>query len=60
MMSPLEETARRVNQLKELNEHAIPPDYCLHLQDWLSHQETENSGCPLLDTPFLITIDIND
>lgn len=53
-------TEERVNQLKQIDGSAIPVDYGLHLQDWLSHQETENSGCPLLDTPFLIMVQDND
>lgn len=44
---------QRVQRVKEVNQYAIPVDYGLHLQDWLIHQQTENAGCPLLDTPYL-------
>lgn len=59
MMTP-NETEGRISRLKELDGYAIPPDYGLHLQDWLSNQITENTGCPLLDTPFLIMVDTDD
>jgi len=58
-MTP-DDTQSRVNRLKELDKYAIPPDYGLHLQDWLSNQTTENTGCPLLDTPFLIIVSNDD
>lgn len=57
-MSPEDSVMQRIEKLKQSVE--IPVDYGKHLQDWLMHQETENSGCPLLDTPFMIMVEQND
>ncbi len=57
-MSPENTVANRVEELRQAE--GIPVDYGMHLQDWLVHQKTENSGCPLLDTPFMIMVEQND
>lgn len=57
-MSPENAVTNRVEELRQAE--GIPVDYGMHLQDWLVHQETENSGCPLLDTPFMIMVEQND
>lgn len=57
-MSPENTVTNRVEELRQAE--GIPVDYGMHLQDWLVHQETENSGCPLLDTPFMIMVEQND
>lgn len=57
-MSPEDPVTHRIEELRQAE--GIPVDYGMHLQDWLVHQTTEDSGCPLLDTPFMIMVEQND
>jgi hypothetical protein len=57
-VSPEDPVTHRIEELRQAE--GIPVDYGMHLQDWLVHQTTEDSGCPLLDTPFMIMVEQND
>jgi hypothetical protein len=59
-MATPEEVAQRIENQKLKDKYYIPIDEGLHLQNWLITQETENTGCPLLDTPFFISGFDND
>jgi hypothetical protein len=59
-MATPEELIQRIEKQKLKDKYSIPIDEGLHLQNWLVTQETENTGCPLLDTPFFIEGFTND
>ena len=59
-MATIDEIIQRIEKQKLKDKYCIPIEEGLHLQNWMVAQETMNTGCPLLDTPFFIDGSDND
>lgn len=47
-------------KIRQMNPHFDGKEYGLHLQSWLEEQDSDETGCPLIDQPFVIGFVDND